>query len=660
MKYSRIFILLLVIFFLCSTFFAQQKKADSLTALLNSAEGIEKVDLFNSLADIYQFIDTHEAIEYAEKSVKLAQNISYEKGLASAYGSLGYAYINLDNSKAIKYTNKALQIRKKIDDKAGIATSLNVLGVIKYYEGDYLASIEYHLDAVKRREELGNEVRTATSYNNIALVNIALGNYDEALDYLNRALKVRISTNNKRAIGIIKTNIGEIQALKGNTYQALEIFRETLKINKELGNHKSEANSFQNIASVYRTLKEYSTAIQYYDSSLYIYYFLDEKNGIANAENGLGDIYKTINQYDSAIVHANKALHYSIQINSQANRIRALETLFKCFKEKNNYKKAFEYLSLHKTASDSIKSDDKLKKLAKIELDYKLDEIKKEQEEKLNRQKFYIYLLIIVLIFGLLILIVFIKSSKNKKLANEKLNELNKQLNEVNAAKDKFISIIAHDLRGPYQTTLGLAQVLEKDFNDLSERDKKNAIQNLNSSLKNQYNLLNELLKWAELQGGSFTLKSEQVNLHGLTNYVFSLLKISADKKNIKLVNSIDPNLIAAADKNMIYLVLRNLVSNSIKFTNRNGKVTLASQQGQTEIQIVVEDTGVGISKNDKANLFKLDTQFSNKGTSNEEGSGLGLILCKEIIEKHQGRIWVESEVNKGSKFYFTLPVVSS
>lgn len=642
--------------FFCSSFFAQQKKADSLAALLNSAEGKEKVDILNSIADIYQFIDTHEAIKYAQKAVELAENTGYEKGLASAYGSLGYAYINLDNNRAIQYTNKALQIRRSINDKAGIATSLNVLGVLKYYEGDYLASIEYHLDAVMRREKIGNDIRTATSYNNIALVNIKLGNYDEALDYLHKALKIRIATNNKRAIGIIKTNIGEIQALKGNSNQALATFRETLKINRELGNHKSVANSFQNIASVYSTLKEFSTAIQYYDSSLFIYDFLDEKNGVANAENGLGEIYKDINLCDSAIIHANRALEYSNQINSQSNKIRALETLFKCYKEKNNYKKAFEYLNMHKEASDNLKNDDKLKKLAKIELDYKLAEIKKKQEEELNRQRFYIYLLILALLFGIIILIVLTRSSKNKKLANVKLNELNKQLNEVNAAKDKFISIIAHDLRGPYQTTLGLGQVLESDFKGLDESDKKSAISNLNASLHNQYNLLNDILHWAELQGGRFILKSEPVNLHGLADYVFSLLKISADKKNIKLINSIDANIIVPADKNMIYLVLRNLISNSIKFTNRNGKVTLSSSIHENEIHITVKDNGVGIAENYIDNLFKIDSLFTSKGTLNEEGSGLGLNLCKEIIEKHGGKIWVESSVNKGSKFIFSLP----
>ena len=660
MKLYRISILLFAAFFFSSQIFSQQNIADSLSRELPTAVGEQKVKILNELSDIYQYINTQKSIHYAEKGIKLASQIGYDKGLAGCYGSLGYAYTNVDNQKAIEYTNKALELRKKIDDKAGIATSLNILGVIKYYEDDYLASIEYHLEALKRREAIGDDLKIAISYNNIAIVNMALGNYDSALDYLNRAFKIRVAANNQSAIGIIKANIGEIQKLKGNNEAALETFNEALVINKKLDNHKSIANIFRNIAAVYNNLKKYSTAISFYDSSLAIYYFIDEKNGIANSENGLAEVYKNIGKLDSAIKHSTIALEYSQKIHSKKNKLKALDVLYNCYEQKGNFKKAYEYLTIHKNTSESLKDSDRLKKLAKIELDYKLEKIQQEQEEAINRQKVLILLLVLIVISGTVILVLTSRSSKNKKKVNVQLSQLNKRLNEANAAKDRFLSIIAHDLRGPYQTTLGLSDVLANDFDSLDNNEISACIENLNSSLKNQYNLLNDLLHWAELQGGGFNLKTEPIDLPECAANIIGLLSLAAKKKNIDLTSSINGNTIVHADNNMLNLVLRNLISNSIKFTPPNGSVNISAAKNDNEIQICVNDTGIGISSEDLNNLFNGEIRFSNNGTSNEEGSGLGLLLCKEIVEKHNGRIWAESEIGKGSKFIFTLPLNSS
>lgn len=656
MKILRLIIIIIFASILTSISYAQQEEADSLISTLKLASGKEKVDTFNKLADIYQYIDTYKSISYAEKGIELAKSIQYEKGLAGGYGSLGYAYVNLDNQKAVEYTNEALNIRRRINDEPGIAASLNVLGVLYYYEGDYLKSIEYHLDALERREKIGDPLRTATSYNNIALVNIALGNYESALDYLNKALKIRIATNNKRAIGVIKVNIGEIQNLMGDTEEALASYFEALQINKELGNYKSTANTYQNIASVYKILKEYSTSISYYDSSLAIYTTLNEKNGHANVENGLAMVYQEIGKHEEAIYHAEKALEYSNNIHSLDNKVHALETLYNCFEHKKDYKKAYEYLNEYKITFAELKSNEKIKKLARLELEYQLEKIESEKEAQLNNQRIFIAFLVLVVLFGIIVFIQLLRGSKNKKLVNDELKKFNLRLGEINKTKDKFLSIIAHDLRGPYQTTLGLSQFISDDFANLEKEELEGSIKSLNASLKNQYNLLNDLLHWAELQSANFSLETEKIILSDSVNSVTSLLELTAKKKKIKLFNNVNEECYANADKNMLHLVLRNLLSNSIKFTPENGSVKVSAERSNGNIKICVEDTGIGIPKDEYEKLFKLDFHYSKKGTSNEEGSGLGLILCKEIVEKHKGNIWVESEINKGTKFFFTLP----
>ncbi len=638
--------------------YAQQNEVDSLIVELGKVSGKEKVVLLNQLADIYPKISIQKSILYAKKGIKLAKEINYEKGLAGCYGSLGFAYINLDNTKASEYTNKALEIRRKINDKSGIASSLNVLGILNYYEGDYLKSIEYHLDALKRREAIGDPIKMAISYNNIALVNIALENYESALEYLHKSLKIRMEAGDISGVAIVKINIGKVQAQMGNTNAALKTFFETLSLNRKLGNHNSKANSYQNIASVYKTLNENSKAVNYYDSSLAIYYKINEKNGIAISENGLAQVYKNNEQYDFAIKHAAIALGYANQINSLENKLKAFHTLFICFEQKKDFRKAYEYLKQYQSAYESSNNNNRIKKLANIELNHKLENLQKIQEIQLNNQKAYIYLLILVVFSGAIILILLSKSSKQKKRANKELNIVNSKLSEVNKTKDKFLSIIAHDLRGPYQSTLGLSQFLSDNLEFIEKTDLEEGIKNLNSSLKNQYNLLTDLLHWVELQAGGFNLNTQQIELFKIVEDVISLLALSAKKKNICLINNVDSNIIVSADKNMLHLVLRNLISNSIKFTAENGVVEIRTAKIESNIEICVEDNGIGISSDDFIKLFKIDIHHTKKGTSNEEGSGLGLILCKEIVEKHNGSIWVESEVGKGSKFYFTIPIV--
>jgi len=430
-----------------------------------------------------------------------------------------------------------------------------------------------------------------------------------------------------------------------------------LKINKKYGINKSIADTYQNIASIKKTLANQQDAIKYYDSALVIYNSLDEKNGIANVQNGLALVYNSIGKYDLAIKHSLIALNNSEDINSLENKSIALETLHNCFKNKKNYKQAYHYLSLYENVSQNLKNSDKFKKLAKIELDYRLEKMKLAQEEELKNQRLFISLLVLIVLFGLAILGLLIKNAKNKKRVNEELKQLNIKLNEVNRTKDKFLSIIAHDLRGPYQTTLGLSKLILDDFEDFDKHELKESIKNLNSSFKNQYNLLNDLLHWAELQDGNFNLEIKSFNLFETVNDVHSLLDLTARKKNIQLINMVDPDSFVKADKNTLKLVLRNLISNSIKFTTSEGFVKVTSENINDKVQICVEDSGIGISENILKNLFKIDVHNSQKGTANEEGSGLGLILCHEIVEKHGESIWVQSEIGFGSKFFFTLPI---
>ncbi|MFH0733121.1 MAG: ATP-binding protein [bacterium] len=243
-----------------------------------------------------------------------------------------------------------------------------------------------------------------------------------------------------------------------------------------------------------------------------------------------------------------------------------------------------------------------------------------------------------------------------KIIANEQLKQSKQQLVELNETKDKFFSIIAHDLRSPFQGFLGISELLCTQLDTLSRTEIKDFSQDLNNALLKQYELLNDLLDWSRIQTQNFKLKKETVLIKTEVDRVFLQLKLTALQKEITLLNSTDDSIKADVDLNMLKLILRNLISNSLKFTNTNGFVEVSAKVKDKFVEITVSDNGVGIEENDLKKLFN-NFRYSTQGTAEEVGTGLGLMLSKEIVVKHGGNIWAESEVGKGAKFIFTLPI---
>ncbi|MCF8298270.1 MAG: hybrid sensor histidine kinase/response regulator [Saprospiraceae bacterium] len=249
---------------------------------------------------------------------------------------------------------------------------------------------------------------------------------------------------------------------------------------------------------------------------------------------------------------------------------------------------------------------------------------------------------------------------QNKELAElnadlEKKVELRtKELSEVNATKDKFFSIIAHDLKNPFNAMIGITEILMEDYDSFDDASKKDLIKDLNFVSTNTSKLLHNLLEWSRAQTGRIDLNQEIFELDSIVNDNISLLKAQADNKKITLFSEVK-NTKVICDKNMITTVIRNLISNALKFTNNNGEVKVCANYKGDFVEVAICDNGVGIDETSRKKLFKINEKVKTPGTANEEGTGLGLLLCKEFIEKNGGKIWVESEIGKGSQFKFTV-----
>jgi signal transduction histidine kinase len=223
--------------------------------------------------------------------------------------------------------------------------------------------------------------------------------------------------------------------------------------------------------------------------------------------------------------------------------------------------------------------------------------------------------------------------------------------------KDKFFSIIAHDLRNPLGSFLGLTETMAEQMSGLTTKEIQDISVKMRNSAANLYRLLENLLDWSRMQQGSIPFNPRQIQLFPLIDDSITILTETANDKGIEIIIDIGDDLEVYADSNMLQTIIRNLVSNAVKFTPKGGKVYLsAKSKDNRSVEISIQDTGIGMSREIVKHLFLLDAQINRKGTEGEPSTGLGLLLCKEFIEKHEGRIRIESEEGKGSTFYFNLP----
>ena len=249
-----------------------------------------------------------------------------------------------------------------------------------------------------------------------------------------------------------------------------------------------------------------------------------------------------------------------------------------------------------------------------------------------------------------------VQNITKRKKSEEQLIKYTEELKLLNAAKDKFFSIISHDLRSPFNSLLGLTEYISQSYDEMTPTEIRTSISNVYASSKQVYNLILNLLEWSMIQSGRLTVNKSVINLSELGNEIMSLYEESANHKQLQLINNMEQDILVYADKYMIDTIVRNFVSNSIKFTSPGGKITIKGIINGDNAEVSVTDTGIGISPEEQKHLFRIDEQTRRDGTLNEKGTGLGLILCKEFIEKNNGVLWVESEEGKGSRFSFTVP----
>jgi signal transduction histidine kinase len=240
--------------------------------------------------------------------------------------------------------------------------------------------------------------------------------------------------------------------------------------------------------------------------------------------------------------------------------------------------------------------------------------------------------------------------------AENALRKSEQELRELNASKDKFFSIIAHDLKGPLSSLKDLIRFTEEHLESYRPEKLREIVMLQRSATENLFKLLENLLTWSRIQRGKVEFIPQQIDLRGVIVRTMELFAPTAEQKQITLRNLVQEEVNISVDLNMIDTVIRNLIANALKFTHPGGTVEIRAQRNEKNVEVSITDSGIGIAQEHLSKLFRIEAKFKRLGTAREKGTGLGLILCREFVEKHDGRIWVESEVGKGSTFKFTVP----
>ena len=648
---------------------------------LNDSKSISNV--YNNIALLYKLDKKFGlALEYYYLALKESQDRNDKLDISSYYSSIAIIYGDLgDYKNSIKYLMLSLEIVKNLDNKDVLASVYNSLGNIYSEISSYEEALDYYLRALDIFKEINQRDGISMVYNNLGIIYQNLNETDKALEYYQKTLQMDIESDYKKGQATALNNIGTVYDNKGDREKALDYYNQALELNKELEIADGIATALNNIGLICLDLGNYEKAYTNLMESIEISKELNDIYSLSNNYNNLANLFLCQKKYSQTQNYLELASELAKKINAKEFMLESYDLYTKLYTEQNNYKKALEYYKLYSDMNDSVVTAQNSRRLAEVKVKFDTDYIESENkilkkdneihllelDRQKNIMKYWIAFSILILVLAILSFNQFrlkkktnnLLKNKNDQLrdANKKLIDSELNLKELNATKDKFFSIIAHDLKNPFQSLLGFSEILYDRRDQLKREEIFEYSRLIYESSQSLYSLLGNLLQWAKTQLGNTKLSPKNINIYESLNDILDLFNLTALNKNINIINLIEKDTYAFVDKHVASSVFSNLISNAIKFTNQGGEIKISCKESNNRLTISVLDNGNGISEENVNKLFRIDQNYSTKGTENESGTGLGLILCKELITQSNGEIYVESTLGKGSNFQFVLPL---
>ncbi len=648
---------LLLFLFYPVLLFSEPKISDLLSKLSATQSDSIKSNLYFSICKYYRYEKPDSATYYAAEGQRYFNDRGYKLGEAKMLGLLGtLAEMRGVLVVAQRRFEEELALYNQIGSKIDIALTNNSLGVVEGRKANYKIATQYFMSALQTFVNLSDTEDIVDTYIKLGAVNELTNNLDNALEYYDDAYKIEHNKPVSVSGLTLLNNIGVVYCKRKEYKKAMDYFsaaienatapgftsvRILLLINMGTANSKLNKKeiAYINFQEALKLTKQ-SNQPEYYAQTLY-------------------SISESIYEYDKvkAVTYLNEAVDTArkIGLKELEGDIYGLFSII--YKKNEDYKKALEYTEKKQTILDSIAGIQKKIEIANLETMFKLNQSEETVKMlkyvlKKNAIKKNIILMFAVFIF-IVFIILFYFYSKSLKLNNELLKK-QFELEKANNVKDKLLSVIGHDLRGPISNIPVLLEMYNDKTND--EENKLYYYDNIKELAISCKDTLDKLLFWGKKNlSGTKAVKTIFQTKEHIQN-TFKLLRTSASQKNINIIDNTPVEINIVAIPEHFDFVIRNLLANAIKFTNRDGEIIVNALQNQIPGYTVfsVKDNGIGIDEKTKLTIFE-GANSSTLGTNNEVGTNIGLILCKDFLRENEGEIWVESELGKGSVFYFSL-----
>ena len=589
--------------------------------------------------------------------------------------ALGNAYLDkplLDS--ALNTENYLLDFISKHGTKADSAKCYKHIGLIYMHKAWYDKALDNLMRSQQLYSEVGDSAAQAYTLMNVGIVHDNMDNLPMAISYYQKAYAYFKRKNNGNGMAACELNMAIVYTKQDKFDLSSQYLLNAANVYKKSGNNLLFATALFDIGLNYKKKKEYDKAIDYLEQALKIWKKMDDKYRICYYYLNMGEIMLSAKRTDQAAPFLLKGEKLAQVLDSKDLIMKAYEYLSDYNAAKKNYSIAYDYLLKSRQLSDSILNAETAEKVNQIQYHYEIakrevvnDNLTKQnlnKELQLSKENQVLYTLAAILLL-IVVLVIFLFNQNNiKRKANKQLETqndfINSQKNELiklNASKDKFLSILAHDIKNPLSSIFAIRELLLSDFDRLTDEEMRTFTKDINTLADNLFEIISTLLTWGMTQSGLTAFNPQPFSIGTLCRKSVNTLQAVAKQKEIILVDQTDERLTVLADENMILSVLHNLINNAIKFSYRGTKIYVESCKLDGVAQIMVMDSGIGLSPESKTMIFRYDQHFLSRGTSGEAGTGLGLILCKDFIEKNGGTIHVESELKKGSTFVFTLPL---
>ncbi|MEQ6120774.1 tetratricopeptide repeat-containing sensor histidine kinase [Reichenbachiella sp. MALMAid0571] len=575
---------------------------------------------------------------------------------------IGKEYAESNPDSALLFANRSLFLIDSLQfDSLPKGKAYVLISSAYSYKGEYDESVEYALKALKNGQAFKDQIVVYDAYANLGIDFMYREDYVKSKGYFEKAKTIATQINEPERIAHSVNNLGLVAYYLGNKDEELRLYEEALTLFKEIDDKEGIGNALLNIGTVYTVMGRYTKAEKLYLQALTIFSEIGYKTAYGNVIQSLSENYLEQGNYAEALKRSEEALRIFLANDNKMDIVYCYELLTKIYARKKDFEHAYIYMEKYHQLSEQIFNEEKSNQIVDLELKY--DTETKEQEiellnqknqlastelEAANKEKMY-YLIIAILIFIVAGSLFIVYQQRNK--ANQLLAQKNTQLSQLNATKDRLFGVVAHDLKNPLSAFNSITQSLIDNQASISEEDLKYFLEKLFKSSKELNGLLQNLLEWSMSQSGDLSFQPKTLQVKHLIDAAIEPLKLNLDIKQIHFSKEVDQNLYITADQKMTLTILRNLLSNAIKFTPLGGNITVKAYEKDEDVVIKVSDSGIGIDNHDLEKIFHHGTNYNQIGSSSEKGTGLGLVLCKELIDRQSGDISVESQLGEGSTF---------